>query len=343
MSYLKLLSILLFCGIILSISSCNNSGKKATDKQADKVVLSELTEAFKLIKYLEETGDYVNSRQFPSLIKAASVWEEIDGNIHIIDIRRPEVYKKGHIKNAINVQFSEIPDYFENKIVPFKYDKIIIVCYGGQYSSYTTSLLRLMAYGNVYSMRWGMSAWNKEFSKDYWDIVPSNKYANNLEKVNNLKAPAGQLPELKTNFSIGEEILNERIHVLFNTNLKDVLISADQVFENPKDYYIMNYDRKDKYEAGHIPGAVRYKPNGTLGILPEMQTIPSDKNIVVYCGTGHNSGFVTAYLRLLGYNTKTLESGTNGFMFDKMLNEKAELSWLPFTEKEIMNYSYVKE
>lgn len=343
MGYLKSISILIFCGIVLSTSSCSSSSEKVKDNQVNTVVLSEVSEAFKLVKYLEEMGDYVNSRQFPSLIKAASVWEELDGNIHIIDIRRPEVYKMGHIKKAVNVQFSDIPDYFENKIVPFKYDKIIIVCYGGQYSSYTTSLLRLMGYGNVYSLRWGMSSWNKDFSKDYWDMVPSNKYADNLEKANNLKASAGQLPELKTNFSNGEEILNQQINALFNVSLKDVLITADEVFANQKDYYIMNYDRKDKYEAGHIPGAIRYKPNGTLGILSEMQTIPSDKNIVVYCGTGHNSGFVTAYLRLLGYNAKTLESGNNGFMFDKMLREKSELSWLPFTEKEIMNYSYVKE
>ena len=26
----------------------------------------------------------------------------------------------------------------------------------------------------------------------------------------------------------------------------------------------MNYIRKDKYDAGHIPGAIRYKPKGTL-------------------------------------------------------------------------------
>jgi len=45
---------------------------------------------------------------------------------------------------------------------------------------------------------------------------------------------------------------------------------------------IINLDRKDKYEDGHIPGAVRYKPEGTLGYTDEMASIPADKPVVVY-------------------------------------------------------------
>lgn len=76
--------------------------------------------------------------------------------------------------------------------------------------------------------------------------------------------------------------------------------------------------------------------------MSEMETIPAIKEIVVYCGTGHNSGFVTAYLRLFGYNAKTLEHGNNSFMYDKMVEERATLSWLPFTEAEIEDYPFVK-
>lgn len=114
------------------------------------------------------------------------------------------------------------------------------------------------------------------------------------------------------------------------------------MFENPGNYYIINFERKDKYDAGHIPGAVRYKPNGTLGIIAEMQTIPANREIVVYCGTGHNSGFATAFLRLFGYNAKTLMYGNNAFMHQRMVSEKDQLSWLPFTEAEIKDFPLVK-
>ncbi len=107
-------------------------------------------------------------------------------------------------------------------------------------------------------------------------------------------------------------------------------------------YFIINYERKDKYEDGHIPGAVRYKPEATLGYTMEMATIPYDKTVVVYCGTGHNSGFATAYLRLFGYDARTLRYGNNGFMFDKMVRQRVQLSWLPFTTAEVNNFETVK-
>jgi 3-mercaptopyruvate sulfurtransferase SseA len=133
-----------------------------------------------------------------------------------------------------------------------------------------------------------------------------------------------------------------RFNQLFEAGYEEAVIKAENVFADPASFYVINYDRKDKYEAGHIPGAVRYKPGGTLSIISEMQTIPADKNILVYCGTGHNSSFVTAYLRLFGYDAKTLLYGNNSFMYDKMVNEKTTLSWLPFTEADIENYPLVK-
>ena len=73
-----------------------------------------------------------------------------------------------------------------------------------------------------------------------------------------------------------------------------------------------------------------------------MATIPADKPVVVYCSTGHNSAFATAYLRLLGYDARTLKFGNNGFMFDKMVKEKSTLSWLPFSKTDINNFPVVK-
>ena len=133
-----------------------------------------------------------------------------------------------------------------------------------------------------------------------------------------------------------------RFKSVFAAGYADAFTSAEKVFEQPKNFYTINYERKDKYDAGHIPGAVRYKPNGTLGIVSEMETIPSGKEVAVYCGTGHNSGFVTAYLRLFGYNAKTIFYGNNAFMHKTMVEKKEKLSWLPFTEAEIDNLPYVK-
>ena len=334
--------------MLLFLASCSGGGNQkkqpqaATPGQVTATTVKVNDESQKLLKYLEETGDYVNGRNFPSLIKASAVNKELESNIHIIDLRDPKAFAKGHIKGAVNVEFTKIPDYFTNVIKPFGYSKIVMVCYAGQIASYTTSLLRLMGYGNVYALRWGMSGWNKDFAKDSWLTAVSDKYADKLELTENQRAEANDFPQLNTGKSTGEEIMAARFKSVFAAGYEDAFTSAEKVFDQPKNFYTINYERKDKYDAGHIPGAVRYKPNGTLGIVSEMESIPSGKEVAVYCGTGHNSGFVTAYLRLFGYNAKTIPYGNNAFMHKTMVEKKEKLSWLPFTEAEIDNLPYVK-
>ena len=300
------------------------------------------TEAKMLLDYLDEQGDYVNSRNFPSMIKASSVQDELDGNVKIIDLRDGETFKKGHIKNAANVTFNMLPEYFSDNITPSDYDKIILVCYAGQIASYATLLLRLMGYDNVYSMKWGMSSWNKDFAADWWLKKVSGKYENQLEQTVNDKTDMHDFPVMNTGQTTGEEIFKARIKNIFEARTGSIFIDAESLFKNSQNYYVINYDRRDKYEDGHIPGAIRYKPNGTLGIVAEMETIPTGKEVVTYCQTGQNSGFVTAYLRLFGYNAKSLIYGNNSFMHDKMVANVSTLAWNPFTEGEIENYTYVK-
>lgn len=325
--------------------SCSGGQKPKTETEAvaDKSASQPVEinqEAKLLLDYLAETGDYVNSREFPSMIGAEATEKALAGNTLVIDIRNPELFAKGHIKNAVNVEMWNLTDYFANKIKPFEYDKIILACNSGQSASYSTSLLRLMGYGNVYAMRWGMSGWNKSLENQWLENIGSN-YEGNLETTDIPKADPGDFPMLNTGKTSGAEIFDERISSLFE-DYPNAIISADTVFSHPEKYYIINYERKDKYEAGHIPGAVRYKTGGTLGILSEMQTIPADREIVVYCGTGHNSAFVTAYLRLFGYNAKTLKFGNNSFMHNRMITEKDKLSWQPFTEADVMDFPVVK-
>ena len=332
--------------VILLFAAC--SGNK-TEIKKDTVQVQDVknpvvigNETSLLLKDLVENGDYVNSKVFPSLIKASIVYESLDKNIHVIDLRLSKAFSAGHIKGAVNKKFEDLPAYLETGIKPFEYDKIIMVCEDGQVSSYTTSLLRLMGYGNVYSMRWGMSAWNNKYAQEGWMKGVSGKYEDGLENKVNEKSSSKGMPELNIGMTTGEEIGAERFRKLFEEGAGNILITADEVFSDPQKYYIINLERKDKYEDGHIPGAVRYKPEATLGFTEEMASIPSDKTVVIYCGTGHNSGFATAYLRLFGYDARTLKYGNNSFMFDKMIKQRNALSWLPFTREDVNDFPVVK-
>lgn len=343
----KLKTIYRFAAVVLIsvFFSCSGGPKKSeqvevTNQKAVTKPVEINAEARLLVDYLVESGDYVNSREFPSLIGADATLEALSGKTLVIDMRKPEVFKKGHIKGAVNVEISGLTDYFASKIKPFEYDKIILACNSGQSSSYSTSLLRLMGYGNVYSLRWGMSGWSPKMENKWLDNISSD-YEAQLDTTDTPKAAPGDFPVMNTGKTTGAEIMDQRIQTLF-TDYENATISADTVFSHPEKYYIINYERKDKYDAGHVPGAIRYKPGGTLGIIAEMQTIPADKQVVVYCGTGHNSAFVTAYLRLFSYNAKTLRFGNNGFMHDKMVREEQTMAWQPYTEKDTKDYEVVK-
>src|SRR5665647_2075057 len=159
--YFLISIIALLC--FFSVSGCK--GKKPETKKEDVPVANKPAviignETSLLLKELKDNGDYVNSKAYPSLIKASIVSESLGKNILIVDLRSSKQYSEGHIKSAVNKKFEELPSYFETGIKPFEYDKIIIVSEDGQIACYATCLLRLKGYGNVYAMRWGMSAWN---------------------------------------------------------------------------------------------------------------------------------------------------------------------------------------
>jgi rhodanese-related sulfurtransferase len=329
--------------VLLLFTGC--TGKKVENKPAATVKETGIPvpvsigkETSLLLKDLEENGDYVNSQVFPSLIKASIVQESLGKNILVIDLRRAEDYSAGHIKGSVNKKFEDLPGYFETGIKPFEFDKIIMVCEDGQVSSYTTCLLRLKGYGNVYAMRWGMSAWNIKYANEGWLRGVSGKFEASLEKAVHERPAPKVMPELNTGMGTGAEIGTARFTKLFADGTASILITADEVFADPSRYFVINLERKDKYDDGHIPGAIRYKPEATLGFTDEMASIPADKTVVVYCGTGHNSGFATAFLRLFGYDARTLKYGNNSFMYDKMVSQKAALSWLPFSKADINDF-----
>ena len=187
----------------LGCSSDNaEKGKSKTEVVTKNIAQEEPLNVSKettlLLKDLSENGDYVNGREFPSLIKASSVHDLLGNNIHLIDIRSSQEYFEGHIQGSVNVSFSDLLEYFESGIKPFEYERIILISADGQASSYTTSLLRLMGYGNVYSMRWGMSGWNNKYAEKGWFAACKSGFQNQLEeKVNEKQNASKKQPSRK--------------------------------------------------------------------------------------------------------------------------------------------------
>jgi rhodanese-related sulfurtransferase len=91
---------------------------------------------------------------------------------------------------------------------------------------------------------------------------------------------------------------------------------------------------------GHIPGAVNYPPaEKPFQGKTHLSTLPATVPIILYCFTGQTSSYVAGYLRLLGYDARSLAFGANSMIYDRMRAGKVPNTFIP--ETEIMNYEFV--
>ena len=289
-----------------------------------------------LVDYLEANGNYINT-EAPSMILATEINENLKNKKYlVIDIRKDTDFDKGHIKGAVNLKSEELIKYFDKKIKPENFDKISIVCYSGQSASYYASVLRLLGYNNVYTLKWGMSSWNKQNAQNFWVKNSTNNHASKLETKANLIPSKGATPMISTGKTEAKEILAERASMAIGTAYGKFIIKADDVFANPSNYYIVNYWNEDQYTKGHIPGSIHYQPNKSLNFSESLSTLPTDKKIVVWCSTGQTAAHIVAYLHMLGYDAGNLAYGANSFMNAELI--KNGEGWNAFTEKESNNF-----
>jgi len=309
----------LFLSVIFAliiVSSC---------KKEDPVV-----EAEELVNYVESVVDvgslasYITAENLLTLINAQQA-------PLIIDIRASGDYTTGHIPGAVNETLGNLLTYVEANASSMS-DEIVIVCYTGQSAAFGTSLLKLAGYTNAKSLLFGMTSWHSDF--DSWSGNVSNYYFTFLETTSNTKPDAGDLPTISTGFENGEDILDARIDAMFTTGFGTYAIDATMVTNNPDNYYIVNYWPNSEYlNPGHIPGAYNYVPGQSLTLATDLETLPTDKTIVVYCYTGQTSAFMAAYLGTLGYDVKSLKFGANS-MFTGNLPKS---NW---TTGNIKDYAY---
>ena len=290
-----------------------------------------------LVNYLESNTNYIKG-ELPIIMA-----EEVKKNFknpqyHIIDLRTDSWFEYGHIKNAANIPAAELPTYFTETINPADYEKIVLVCYSGQSAAYFSGLLNLAGYDNVYSMKWGMSSWREDFAANAWTKNAKNDFADKLETTVNEKPELGKNPVLNTGKTEVKDILKTRLDELFATPYRDFILKSPDVFENPADYFVINFDKSESYANGHIPGAIQYEPGTSLLLGSDLLSLPLDKKVALYTATGQEAAYMVAYLNVLGYNVGNIAYGENGFMNDVLKDKE----WNAFTKKEINMYPVIE-
>ncbi len=299
-----------------------------------------------------EHGNLPNRQDFPYLVGAPEVWKNYKYYL-VIDLRRPEDYEAGHIPGAYNVSQEKVLDFLKTEHKAAAYPKVVFVCYTGQTASYVTGITRLAGFDNTYAMLYGMSVWNERFADPllngvgdrYTDMIETGDSHSQAVVSHEAKLPTGhidwnkfpQLPE-----QLPTLLIDRQAHKALSQPRKDFLLKADEFFpsykQNPLDYYVICYLPRKYYVAGHIKGAVRFQPHKDLGIDGRLSEVPQDKNVLVYCKTGHTGSQAAAWLDMLGYKGHNLILGSLSFMYSKWVQNE----WMPDVKYLINNYPVVE-
>ena len=298
---MKKLFQILFLSAILSVvffSSCKESTSDDPAAKTEYEILSE---------YLVSSGmdlDHViksaNDNKFVAFPADASA----AASRYVIDIRSADSFAEGHVAGAVNVPITDLL----TEAAKADGKQIWIACYSGQTACFATALLRLYGYPETQALKWGMSGWNAE--TDIW----SNKTGDSGDgKLGKTAAPENveyANPKITTGATTGEEILKARVEAVIK-EWGSATVSGGDVAASPANYFVNNYFSTDHYTGfGHIDGAVRVNPvkigDGSINYLDPSETI------VTYCYTGQTSAVITAFLRVLGYDAKSMLFGMNG-------------------------------
>jgi rhodanese-related sulfurtransferase len=101
-----------------------------------------------------QKGDVLSPKEFSKAITATS-------NTQLVDVRTPEEFEEGYIGNALNIDWNG--DNFDEEIN--KLDKnrpVYVYCRSGKRSSDAATHMRKAGFKNVYELKGGMTAWERE-------------------------------------------------------------------------------------------------------------------------------------------------------------------------------------
>ena len=307
----KFLNVLMLLALFLSIvlSSCRKD-----DDDLDPVVTDYYGE---LTTHLSS-----NSLDLPAMITSWTISaNDLDSigivNYFIIDLRSAGVFDTvGHIDGAHNCALADVLDTAANANgMP-----IVLACYTGQSASWANVALRLSGYTDSKVLLFGMSSWNSVF--DSWTANTGDIGIGNSNWVTTAEPTPVTFaaPSLSCTATTGAGILAERVDYILTLGFQGV--SGSDVLTTPTNYFINNYWSTTDYAGyGHIDGAYRIKE--TLNLTDNgFLNLNSAGTVVTYCYTGQTSAAITAYLTILGYNSKSLKFGANGMIYTNMTAHK---------------------
>ncbi|MCF7941396.1 MAG: rhodanese-like domain-containing protein [Spirochaetia bacterium] len=217
------------------------------------------------------------------------------GDFMVLDIRSAADYEKGHVIGAVNAPWG--PAVAENMSKLPDDKTIYLYCYSGQTAGQTTALLNVAGF-DVKSVRYGF---NLGISKveGYEEVIETTP--NFFDAINTKVDPAIEAAVVNYFNTLAEDP-DTKNNIISSTAAKAMMDASEG-----GDLVILSIRQTKDYDAGHIAGAINIP--WAKGMQTQFDTLPKDKQILVYCYSGQTAGQTVAILKLLGYDAASIKSG----------------------------------
>jgi len=230
-----------------------------------------------------------------------------DKNLVVVDVRKEEAYKKGHIKGAVNMpimqdfftkktlrlpQLSTLKELFSNAGITT--DTKVIVYDNGQFcwAARAVWVFKVLGHKNESLLLYG-----------YGDYIKNNLP---ISTKTPKKMPAEFIPR------VDNRMIATKLDTLMAIG-KDIILDG-----RSKDMYMGKSSAAKRY--GHIPTAQLFSGSNNYDVtaqgnrlksFDELQNVykklPKDKNIIIYCQDGADAALDDLLMQRLGYKTSVYE------------------------------------
>ncbi len=232
---------------------------------------------------------------------------------YVLSVRSAEHYALGHVPGAENVPWREVANEGALDSVPTD-QPITVYCYTGHTGGAATLVMGAMGY-DATNMKYGMTAWTRD--EDIRVFAPyDEETGSDFPTVTDPTEATEtfELPELNVTTSQEDaEIIRAAGEAYLSAGTAPT-ITAEALFDilndgdDTNDPFVISVRSPEAYALGHIEGAINI-PWKQIVKTENLEKIPADQDIVVYCFTGHSGALATTALNMLGYNATNMKFG----------------------------------
>jgi len=249
----------------------------------------------------------------------------------VVDVRAAADYAGGHIPGAINIGWKAVADDASLALLGDPAGKTCAAnCYTGHTGAIATGVLNLLGFRTA-NLKFGIVSWTRDAAARGTIAVEPDLSKDFAVETTARTAESNQTPPVLDFDGVitKRDVVKAAAKAYLSDPAMAPTIAAQTLFDNlndgdtANDPFVISVRKPEDYAKGHIPGAVNI-PWNQIASEESLKKIPTGRDIVVYCYTGHTGGIATGVLGTLGYHkVKNLKFGMAGWTQDANVRSQA--------------------